>query len=242
MAAVGPSTSSSYFSYLNPILFINGLCDIYAAVVRAVAPIFQNPPARALPQAIAPSPSSMALVPVPRPLSDDWTLLDPFMALLDESSRPYTTLINGWKVPKTWKSDFERAGQPDRFVMNGTNCKEITSTVAQLHTLAGGEDDLVQHWTQLWSYRTKIALMNEFMKEFKTRFGLNPVLGRNGYKDVIISLDTQNQKVTCEIKGEIYQGTDEEIDLKDIRVDYTASVTYNISTGKHQFSFDFKKS
>lgn len=160
--------------------------------------------------------------------------------LLDKSSNRYPMIRVKLKdeseldVAKTFLSDVERSGEPDQFFIDGIEIKPPPKTeeqklalLEQLLLIAKGDRQKVSHWTELWNYRLKVNLVNEIMEEFKEKYNLNPVFGRNGFGKVVLALDTQRGVMTCHVEGNIDNATDEDLDTHSMKVRYTADFSYD---------------
>ncbi len=141
--------------------------------------------------------------------------------LLAQTSRPYPIQeINLYdldqadhvrlNVAKHFLSDIERSGEPDRFLIDGEEVvpppkteeqkKELLIKILQI---AQGDQKKVEKWTEIWNYRLKIDILNGVIEDFRNKFSLNPIFGRDSYQSVVISLDTQKNSLSCKVEGKI---------------------------------------
>jgi len=177
-----------------------------------------------------------------------------FEALLDQSSHPYPLtqfdLNDGTKleITRTFLSDIERIGDPDQFFINGEEISPAPKTDAQKKALlnkllhiAKGNPNTVKRWTEIWNYRIKVDLVNTMMEEFRSQFKLNPMIARRGgFSEVVISLDTERQILTCRIQGKVSHATNEDTDIVDVNIPFQALFTFDIKRNSVEKQIEFQ--
>lgn len=148
---------------------------------------------------------------------------------LDDEKGDFVMVI---KVPKTFRSDVSRIGQPDRFLIGAcvfnvpvTTDEAQDAMVSQVCRYVGNVAK-VEKLLQMWSFRTKAALINQVTEEFKrTYLNLVPSFGRDSFQSVSTTL-LDADSVRCDITGRIDHAFEEpDMNLKKMNIQYTASVS-----------------
>lgn len=159
--------------------------------------------------------------------------------MLNQSTNPYPMVTVNLRdqskiqVAKTFLTDVERSGQPDQFFIDLLEIQPAPKTpedklqlLEKMLEISNGDREKVSRWTQLWNYRLKAHLVNDVMENFKREYNLNPVFARDGFKKVVLSLDTKKEVLTCRVEGKIDHATDADLNVHPCKLSYAANFSY----------------